>query len=262
VVVDNRPGANNTIGMALLAKAPPDGYTIGFGSTSPLSSAPAMMQQVPYDPIKDFEPITQYARSPMVLVVNSALGVRSVAQLITLAKQKPGQLNYASNGPASSLHVMGELFRQAVGIDVLHVPYKAIAQSLTAILANEAQFGFDFALTCAQHVKAGKLNALFTTGEKRIPVLPDVPTAEEVGYSQLKLILMGGFLAPAGTSKAIIARLNAELAKILHSAEVKAEIEKNGDEAVGNSPEEFREVIIAELARWKQIVAQTGVKME
>ncbi len=262
VIIDNRPGASNTIGTAAGAKAAPDGYTLTWGSTSALSAAPALMPNLPFDPLTDFAPIVQYARVPAVLVVNPSLGVRDVKGLIALARSRPGRLNYASNGPAGSLHVMGELLKVALGVDIVHVPYKAAAQSLSSILANETQLGFDFPVTCAPHIRAGKLVGLFLTGRERVPLIPDVPTASEIGYPQLELILFGGLLAPAGTPSEIIARLNSEMLKILRSPDIVASMQSTGTQAGGGSPEDFRKVIADELVKWREIVKITGVTME
>ncbi len=262
VIIDNRPGASNTIGTAMGAKAPPDGYTLTWGSFSGFSVAPALMANLPYDPVKDFEPVAHYGRVPMVLVVHPSLGVTSVQDLIAMAKSKPGQLNYASNGPAASMHVMGELFKLTAGVNILHVPYKAAAPALVSVLANETQMCFDFPVTCTQHVKAGKLKALMVTSRKPIPVLPVVPAAAQAGYPQLELMLWGGLLAPRGTPKDIVLRLNSEMLKIARMPEMIAIRESMGSEAGVDSPEEFQQVIVEELAKWRHIIKTTGIKME
>lgn len=262
VIIDNRPGASNTIGTAMGAKAAPDGYTLTWGSTSALSSAPALMSNLPFDPQKDFEPVIQYARVPAVLVVSPSLGVRDLPALVALAKRRPGQLNYASNGPAASLHIMGELLKTTVAIDIVHVPYKAAAQSLLAVLGNETQLAFDFPITSAPHVRSGKLVPILLTGSERVPILPDVPTAAEVGYPQLEVMFFGGLLAPAGTPKEIVSRLNSEMQKIIRTPEIVESMRSTGTVSGGGSPEEFRKVISDELVRWRQIIKVTGVKAE
>ncbi len=261
VVVDNRPGANNTIGMAMVAKAPPDGYTLGVGSTSSLAAGPALMANVPYDPIRDFQPITQTARVASVLLVNSTLNIRTISEFVAYAKANSGKLTYGSNGPGGASHVLGELFCKSTGIDVLHVPYKSQAPMLMALLGNETQMGFDYPVTAAQHVKSGKVRALMVTGSKRVPLFPDVPTAAQVGLPDLEIYATGGILAPAGTPKEIVNRLHAELVKILRTPDMIAHYEETGNEPVANAPDEFRDHIAAELKRWKQIVKRTGVSI-
>jgi tripartite-type tricarboxylate transporter receptor subunit TctC len=262
VIVDNRPGASNTIGTGVGAKAAPDGYTLTWGTTSPLSIAPVLVPDLPYDPLKDFEPIVQYGQNPAVLVINASLGVRDVPGLVALARSRPGQLNYASNGPAGSLHIMGELVKVTLGIDIVHVPYKAVAQSLLSVVANETQLAFDFPVTCASHIRAGKLVGLFVTGTERVPLIPDVPTAAEIGYPQLVVILVGGLLAPARTPKDIVLRLNAEMLKIMRTPDIAASMHNTGIQVVGGSPDDFRRVIADELIKWRRMVKITGAKME
>ena len=262
VIIDNRPGASNTIGTAVGAKAAPDGYTLTWGTTSPLSLAPALMPNLPYDPLRDFEPIVQYGENPALLVVNGALGVRDVPGLIKLAKSRPGQLNYASNGPAGSLHILGELLKLTLGIDIVHVPYKAVAESLLSVAANETQLAFDFPVTSAPHIRSGKVVGLFVTGTERVPLIPDVPTTVEIGYPQMVVTLVGGLLAPAGTPKDIVQRLNSEMLKIMRNPDIVASMHSTGIRPVGGSPEHFRKVIADELVKWQRMVKITGVTMQ
>jgi tripartite-type tricarboxylate transporter receptor subunit TctC len=244
------------------AKAAPDGYTLTWGSTSALSTAPALMPNLPFDALKDFDPVIEYARVPAVLVVNPSLGVRDLQGLVALARKRPGQLNYASNGPAASLHIMGELLKATVDIDIVHVPNKAAAQSLLSILANETQLGFDFPVTATPHIRSGKLVPIFLTGAERVPVLPDVPTAVEVGYPQLEVGFFGGLLAPAGTPREIVLRLHAEMRKTMQIPEIVEAMRSTGTTLAGGSPEDFRRVIAEESVKWRRIVKITGVRME
>jgi tripartite-type tricarboxylate transporter receptor subunit TctC len=262
VIIDNRAGASGTIGTAVGAQALPDGYTLTWGSTTPLSTAPVLVPTLPYDPIKDFEPVIQYVRNPAVLVINPSLGVRDLQGLVARARKRPGQLNYASIGPASSLHIMGELLKVTLGIDVVHVPYKGVAPALLSILANETQLGFVFPVNSAPHIRSGKLTALFVTGPERVSSLPDVPTATEVGYPDLEVIFFGGLLAPAGTSTEIVLRLNSEMNKITRIPEIVESMHSTGAATPGGSPDDFRKVISKELVKWRRIVKVTGVKME
>ncbi len=189
VVIDNRPGASNTIGATGVAQAAADGYTLLTAGNSAMAIAPALMPQLAYHPTKHFEPIIQNVRGPAVLVCNPSLGVRTVQELIALARAKPGKLAYASNGVASLLHLLSEILCKTAGVEMLHVPYKGTGVTLISIMANETQIGFDFPPTSVAHVKAGKLTALLVTSHKRVPLLPDVPTASEmeIGHWSLRL---------------------------------------------------------------------------
>jgi tripartite-type tricarboxylate transporter receptor subunit TctC len=220
------------------------------------------MPKLPYDPLEDFEPIALYGRVPFLLVVNALLGVRDLDQLAALAKQKPGQLNYASNGPAGSLHVMGELLKATLGLDIVHVPYKGVAPALLSVLANETQLIFDFPVTAAPHIRAGKLKGLLVTGTNRVPILTDVRTAREVGYPKLEVMASGGLMAPTGTPRDVILRLNVEMRKIMHTPSIATHRTEIGAELGGGSPEDFSKTIYEELAKWREIIRTTGVKID
>lgn len=262
VVIDNRPGASGTIGLALAAKAPPDGYTLTLGSTSNLAASPAMGAPLDYHPVNSFEPITLFAWTPFVLVANPSLGVRDVQQLVALAKAKPGAVAYASSGPTSTARVLGLLLERDASIRLLHVPYKGSAQALLAALSNEVALAFDFADTCGPHVKAGKLRPLLVTGPRRVPLLPEVPTAVEAGVPGIELLAWGGFLAPKGTPKEIVGRLNREIAGIVHAPAMRAELGRAGWEVVAGSPEAFADVLAREQVKWAGIVQATGIRVE
>jgi tripartite-type tricarboxylate transporter receptor subunit TctC len=262
VVIDNRPGASGTIGLALAAKAAPDGYTFTMGSTSNLAASPAMGAPLGYHPVKSFDPITLFAWTPFVLVANPSLGARDVRQLVALAKAKPGSIAYASSGPTSTAHVLGMLLEREGDAQLLHVPYKGSGQALLAVLSNEVALAFDFADTCAPQVNAGKLLALLVTGPRRVPLLPEVPTAAEAGVPGVELLAWGGFLAPKGTPREVIDRLNREIVQIVQAPAMRSELTKAGWEVVASSPEEFGQVIEAEQAKWARVVKLTGVKAE
>jgi tripartite-type tricarboxylate transporter receptor subunit TctC len=263
VVVDNRPGASGSIGVALGARAAPDGYTLTLISVNDSAIAPALTPTLPYDPLRDFEPIVQVTRTPLVLLANPSLNVRTLADLTALAKARPNQLMYASNGAATTHHFAGELLCKSSGISMKHVPYKGAAPALMAMVAGHTPVGFDFAGTAAPQVQAGKLRALLVTGGKRVPLLPDVPTASEVGPQDLDAIVSwGGFAAPKGTPVAIRDRLNAEFVKALREPELKADFARSGTEPVGSAPDEFAAFLKAEQARWVRMIRLTGVKLE
>jgi tripartite-type tricarboxylate transporter receptor subunit TctC len=263
VVVDNRPGASGSIGVALGARAAPDGHTVTLITVNDSAIAPALNPTLPYDVLRDFEPIVQIARTALVLLANPALNVRTAADLAALAKASPGQLIYASNGSATTHHIAGEVLCRDLGIVMKHVPYKGAAPALMAILAGHTPLGFDFGSTAAPHVKAGKLHALLVTGGKRVPLLPDVPTASEAGLQELDaLISWGGYAVPKGTSRAIRDRLNAEFVKALREPGLEADFERGGMEVVASSPEEFGAFIKSEQARWARIIKLVDVKIE
>jgi tripartite-type tricarboxylate transporter receptor subunit TctC len=263
VVVDNRPGASGSIGVALGARAAPDGYTLTLISVNDSAVAPALNPTLPYDALRDFDPVVHVTRTPLVLLVNSAFDVRTLADLAALAKARPDQLTYASNGAATTHHVAGELLCKSAGMSMKHVPYKGAAPALMAMVAGHTPVGFDFAGTAAPHVQAGKLRALLVTGGRRVPLLPDVPTASEAGPPDLDTIVSwGGFAVPKGTPPGIRERLNAEFVRALREPELKADFERSGTEPVGGSAEEFAAFIKAEQARWVRIIKLTGVKLE
>jgi tripartite-type tricarboxylate transporter receptor subunit TctC len=263
VVVDNRPGASGSIGVAVGARAAPDGYAVTLISVNDAAIAPALNPSVPYDVLRDFEPVVQFSRTPLVLLANPALEALTVADLAAVAKARPGRLIYASIGAATTHHIAGEVLCRDLGIDMKHVPYKGAAPALMAMVGGHTPVGFDFVGTAAPHVQAGKVRALLVTGGKRVPLLPDVPTASEAGLPELDgIVSWGGFAVPKGTPIAIRDRLNAEFVKALREPALKTDFERSGTEPVGSSPEAFAAFVKAEQARWARMVKLTGVKLE
>lgn len=259
VVVDNRPGASNTLGVSMGAKAPPDGYTLITGSSSALAIAPALLK-LDYDPRKDFEPISAIAQSPFVLVCNPNVPARTAAELVALAKAKPKQLNYATTGNAGTNHVAMAAFAQQAGIELVHVPYKGNAAALVDLIAGQVQMSFDFPGTASAHIKAGKLRALMVTSAKRIAGLPDVPTAAEAGFPGFELYAWGGLLAPKGTPKAVVDRVHRELREVFKYPDVREALERDGSTPTADSPELFRAFIASEQARFGAIIQKAGIQ--
>jgi len=261
VVIDNRPGAGGMIGAELAARASPDGYTLMMGSISH-TVLPSMHKKLPYDIVKDFAPVSMLVSFPFLLLVHPALPAKSVTELIALAKAKPGQINYASGGNGSTAHMAAELFKSLTGINVVHVPYKGTAPALIGFLAGETGLAFYSASATLAHAKAGRLRALATTGERRSPSLPDLPTVAEAGVPGFVTGSWAGALAPAGTPKPIVAKLHGELTRILQLPEIRERLAALDFEPVGNSPEEFGAIIRKEVVRWAKVVKESGAKLD
>jgi tripartite-type tricarboxylate transporter receptor subunit TctC len=262
VVVDNRPGAAGNIGSDLVAKSAPDGYTLLMGTVGTHAINPSLYSKMPYDHVKDFAPVVLVAGVPNVLVVNPTLPVNSVADLIKLAKDKPGQINFASSGSGTSIHLSGELFKTMAGVDMTHVPYKGSSPALTDLIGGQVQIMFDNLPSALPQIKGGRLRAIAVTSLKRAPVLPDIPTINESGLPGFEASSWFGVLAPAGTPAAIVARINTEVNKWLQSADAREKLLGQGAEAAGGSPEQFANHIRAESAKWAKVVKASGAKVD
>jgi tripartite-type tricarboxylate transporter receptor subunit TctC len=261
VVVDNRPGAGMMIGIELAARAAPDGYTL-LMTASPLALNTVLYKKVPYDPIHDFVPISQTAAAPNILVTHPSLPVRSVKELIALAKSKPGQLVYGSAGIGTSPHMAMELFLSMTGTKIGHVPYKGTGPSVIDTLAGQVQVCMSTLLPPLPHVKTGRLRALGTTGLKRVASLPDVPTVAESGVPGYEVIQWYGLLAPANTSRDIVTRVYDEVAKIMGAREISEKLAADGAEPLATTPEQFGAFIKAELDKWQKVAKTANIKQE
>ncbi len=260
VVIDNRAGADGMIGSEQVARATPDGYTLLISSTGPMVINPALNLKMPYDTQKDFAPITLVVVQPLCLVVHPSLPVKSVKELVALAKIRPGQLNYASGGIGNGAHLAGELFKTATATDIVHVPYKGAAPAVVDLLAGQVHIMLNSIPVLLPHIRAGKLRALAVGADHRMSILAEVPTMREAGVARFDANSWYGFFAPAGTPPEIVGRLNAEAAKILRSQEMRDFLSPQGAEPIGNTTEEFAAHIRAELAKWVQAVKLAGVK--
>jgi len=247
------PRLSEYLGTSLLARATADGYTLMMAEIAH-GANPALHSKLPYDTERDFAPVTLVALLPTILVVPPSLPVKTVGELIALARSRPGQLNYSSSGIGSANFLAAELFKSETGVDVVHVPYQGGGQAVTALLSGQAQMLFVTIPPALQHVKAGRLRALAVTGSKRVATLPDVPSISEAGLPGLEVYLWVGTLAPAGTPAPIIAKLNGEIVRVLQDPEVRERISNLGAEIVGGGPEQLARYIKAEIARWRKTI--------
>ena len=262
VLVDNRGGAGGALGAAAVAKAAPDGYTILWGSAGPVAINVSLHPNIPYDPVKDFAPITLALSTQVILTVHPNLKVNTVKELIALAKASPGKINYASVGSGSSPYLAMELFANMAGIKMLHVPYKGGADAMNDLVAGRVDLIFLGVSSVAPHIKAGKLKALAVATTRRAAALPDVPTVSEAGVPGYDANSWHGLLAPAGTPRPIIDQLNGVIVKVLHLPEVAGVLVKQGAEPVGSKPEEFGAYIRSEVAKWAKVIKDSNIKAE
>lgn len=261
VVIDNRAGAGSIIGTDLAAKSSPDGYTLLVQSTE-LTILASLFKKLPFDITKDLAPVTLLASFPLLLVVHPSVEAKSVQELIALAKTRPGQINYASNGNGTISHISAEMFKGMTGINLVHVPYKGPAPALTAILSGEASLGFYTVSATLQNIRAGRFRALATSGAKRVPSLPDLPTFAEAGLPGYDTGSWAGVFVPAGTPKLIIAKLHAELMRILQLPDIQERFVTFDWVAGGNTPEQFAIFVKKELAKWTKVIQGAHIKAD
>lgn len=262
VVIENRAGAAGTIAAAAVARAEPDGHTLLFGVAANLAVAPATMKAAPYDPAKAFTAIIEVARGPYIWMVKPEVPAKTMQEFIAWAKKNPDKTNYGSPGQGSVHHLAAEMLKQATGLAMTHVPYKGGSTAYTALLGGEIDAMFDSMPTPLPYIRAGKLRALAVTGSKRLPVLAEVPTLAEQGVPGLDVHFWWGFVGPAGLSRAVVAKLNDEIAHALADPDLKATFAKWDIEPTPGTPEAFGAYIAQESARWKAFIAQSGLKLE
>ena len=261
VIVENKPGAGTNIANEYVAKAPPDGYTLLF--TSPAVVINMSLYKDPhYDALRDFAGVSIFSESTNLLVVPDSLPVRSVKELVAMAKEKPGALNYASAGQGTTQHLAGELFKLRTGTSIVHVPYKGSSPAMTALLAGDVQLSFINPVAAGPHVKSGKLRALAVAGAKRTALFPDVPTMAEAGFPGVEVALWYGLLAPKATPRDVVNTLAAGVAKAARDEELKKRLAADGAEPVGNTPEEFDRELREDLKKYGEVVRVSGAKAQ
>ena len=262
VVVDNRPGAGNTIGSKEAAQAEPDGYTLLYSSASGLVLAPMLQKNAGYDPLTSYDPIALVAQSSNILVVHPSLPVKTVGDLVAYAKANPGKVNFSSGGIGVLPHLIGEWFKSAAGIDIVHVPYRGGGPSINDLVGGQVQMTFEGTSVLLPLIQSGKLRALATTSPKRIPQLPDLPTMAESGFPGFVSTSWTGLLAPAHTPRAVIDKLNAQINEGVRSPAFKAALAKLSSEPLGGTPQAFTDMIKGDIAKWAPIVTALGLKTQ
>ncbi len=261
-VIDNRGGAGGTTGSDVAAKAAPDGYTMLIGTSSTHAIASSLYGKLPYDQARDFAPVTLIGTATILLAVHPSVGVKSVRELIALAKAKPGELTYASSGNGSISHLTGAYFASLAGIDIRHIPYKGDTPMITDMIAGRVSLAFGTAVAFLPYVQSGKLNALAVTNAKPSPVAPNLPTVAESGLPGFEALQWFGILMPAGTPKEIVAKLNGEILKALRMPDVRERFQGMGIEIAGDTPEQFAAFMRAETVKWAKVVKESGAKVD
>ncbi|WP_284619451.1 Bug family tripartite tricarboxylate transporter substrate binding protein [Aquabacterium humicola] len=261
-VIENKPGAGGNLGVDAVAKSPADGYTIVLGQTSNLAINPTLYAKMPYDSQKDLAPIVRVADAPLVMVTATTSPYKTLADAIGAAKAKPGAVNFASPGNGTVAHLTSELFQKAAGIKTQHVPYKGAAQALTDVISGTVELYMSSVPTLLGQIKQGKLRPLAVTSAKRVDDLPNVPTINESGFKGFDAVTWFGFLAPAGTPKDVITKLNAEFNKALQQPDLRKKLGDEGADAVGGTPEQFAALIKEEIPRWGKVVKDSGARID
>jgi tripartite-type tricarboxylate transporter receptor subunit TctC len=262
VIVENRPGAGGAIGMDMAAKAAPDGHTLTIGATGPSVTNPLLYPKIPFDPLRDFTYISQLATGPAVIAVHPSIPAHTLKDLVALAKSRPGQLNYGTPGVGTSPHLAGELLKMVTGANIVHIPYKGNAEAITDLLGGQISIVFTGVPPVVPLVQAGRVKLLATTGEKRVPALPQLPTIAETGYAAAGMSIWYGLVAPAGVPREIVTRLNKEAHRVMALPDIKERFVQLGTEPVTGTPEAFTQLVRDELAKWGKVIKAANIKVE
>ncbi len=262
VIIENKPGAGGTIGADIVAKAAPDGYTLTIGTSSNHAIAVSLYKKLPYDPVKDFAPITMLAVSQNVVVINPGVPANNIKELVAYAKANPGKLNFGSSGNGTISHLTGEMFNSLNGTQITHIPYKGSAFVFPDLLSGQISVMYDSTISIGSLLKSGKVKALAVTGDKRSSFLPELPTVAESGYPDFESTNWFGFFAPAATPKDILAKLNAAAVKVLAAPDLNARFALQGAEIVANSPSEALKMVKADIVKWAEVAKKSGAKID
>jgi tripartite-type tricarboxylate transporter receptor subunit TctC len=261
VIVENRPGAGATLATDLVAKSAPDGYTL-FLTPSAHALSPSIYRKLPFDPVKDFAAVGQMASVPLVVIVSASLQVNTLRELIDLARAKPSFINFGSGGNGAAQHLAGEFLKSLAGIEMVHVPYKGSGQAIPDLIAGQIQLMVEPLASAMPHIRGGRVKALAITSRQRVPSLPELPTAEEAGLPGFEVTAWYGLLAPAGTPPEVVARLNAEVNRIIAQPAMRESLATQGAIPVGGTPQQFMDLIVAEIARWRPIIQKAGIRAD
>lgn len=262
VLIDNRPGGGGLIGATLAAKSPADGYTLYLGGITTMVLSVYVHKNLPYDPQRDFAPVTLATTQPLLLMTHPSLPVKTLKDFLALARARPGEINYATSGPGGSGHLAAEMLRLSTKINIVHVPYRGAPPAINDLIAGQVQSMFGSPLAVVPHIRTGKINALAVTGQKRSPAVPNVPTFDEAGLPGYDASTWNGIAVPSGTPRAVIDRLQGEIAKILRAPATAERLAVDGSVAVGSTPEEFAAHIKAEHVKWSKVVREANIRVE
>lgn len=260
VVVENRPGAGGAIAGELTAKSPPDGYLLMLGTIASLATNVSLQRKLPYDPARDFAPVTLVATQNLMLVIHPSVPAKSVRELVRLAKARPGMLSFASAGNGTGSHLSGELFKQLAGVNILHVPYRGVVPGMVDTVSGQVAMNFPSILSALPHVHSGRVRALAVTGATRTRAAPELPTMQEAGVKGYESATWYGVVAPAGTPQDIVTKLGTEIAAIVNQPETHEQLSKRGADPVGSSPQEFARFMRAEIEKWRKVIRAAGIR--
>ncbi len=260
VIVDNRGGAGGVIAAELTAKAPPDGYLLMLGTVASLGTNISLYKKLPYDPVRDFAPVTLVATQNLMLVTHPSVPAKSVKELVRFAKAQSGKLSFASAGNGTGSHLSGELFKQLAGVDILHIPYKGVQPAMVDVISGQVAINFPSILTALPHVRSGRVRALAVTGTSRTRAAPELPTMQEAGIKRYESATWYGIVAPAGTPQDIVTKLSTEVAALLKQPDINERLSREGADPVGSSPQEFGRFMQREIEKWRKVIRAAGIQ--